>query len=452
MRKLSMALLVGVTLVGCGGDPEVENQEIVSNLIEAGFPANDILVADGAVYVGRDAHVTLEASREMLQAPEASAEQYRTTNLVGTGVTKICINPTADFNSYTNLSQGLDQAITNYNERGLRITFARGPASGCTANITAQTTTGTGGQAGFPSGGLPYGNFFIGTGLNAYSVDVNEHVITHEVGHAIGFRHSDYYNRSISCGAGGDEGDAGVGAILIPGTPDTAVVGGSIMNSCFRATETGEWTASDITALTYLYPSNAVASCSSYNFLSYRGQTGTQIPCSCASGSAGAVWGTDLYTDDSNACVAAVHAGAIPSTGGNVIVTIQPAQSSYTGTTRNGVTTSSYGAWGGSFSVTSQTPVAACSSYNFVSYRGQNGTQVRCSCPTVSAGAVWGTDLYTDDSNVCTAAVHAGVITSSGGTVRVTLQPGQSAYTGTTRNGITTSSYGAWGGSYTLSL
>ncbi|WP_158622202.1 M57 family metalloprotease [Corallococcus sp. CA047B] len=253
-----LAVTCGALLVGCGTDPKAENEEIISNLIEAGFPANDIMVAGGAVYVGRDAHVTLAASREMLQAPEESAEQYRTTNLVGTGVTKICINPTADFNSYSNLSQGLDQAITNYNERGLRITFARGPATDCTATITAQTMGGTGGQAGFPSGGLPYGNFFIGTGLNSFSVDVNEHVITHEVGHAIGFRHSDYYNRSISCGAGGDEGDAGVGAILIPGTPTTATVGGSIMNSCFRATETGEWTSSDITALNYLYTRVAV--------------------------------------------------------------------------------------------------------------------------------------------------------------------------------------------------
>ncbi|RKG85976.1 M57 family metalloprotease [Corallococcus terminator] len=452
MRKLSMALLVGATLVGCGGDPDAENQEIVSNLIQAGFPTNDIMVSDGAVYVGRDAHVTLEASREMLQAPEESAEQYRTTNLVGSGVTKICINPTTDFNSYPNLSQGLDQAIANYNERGLRFTFARGPAADCTATITAQTTGGTGGQAGFPSGGLPYGNFFIGTGLNSYSVDVNEHVITHEVGHAIGFRHSDYYNRSISCGAGGDEGDAGVGAILIPGTPSTATFGGSIMNSCFSANETGEWTSSDITALDFLYPGAAVANCSSYSFTSYRGQNGQQIRCNCSAVSGGSVWGTDLYTDDSNVCVAAVHAGAIASTGGTVLVTIQPGQGSYTGTTRNGITTSSYGAWAGSFSITGLTPAPTnCSSYNFTSYRGQNGTQVRCGCPAVTTGSVWGTDLYTDDSNVCVAAVHAGVIPATGGTVRVTIQPGQSSYTGTTRNGITTSSYGAWSGSFTLS-
>jgi hypothetical protein len=255
MRKLSMALLAGVALVGCGGiEQQSENEEIVSNLVKAGFPADDIMVVDNAVYVGLDAHVTLEASQEMLQSGEGSAEQYRTTNLVGTTVTKICVNPTSTFNSYTRLSQGLDLAIANYNSLGLRITFARGPTTGCTANITATTMSGAGGSAGFPSGGKPYGTINIGTGLNSYSVDVNEHVITHELGHAVGFRHSDYYNRSISCGgAATNEGASTVGAILIPGTPSTTTVGASIMNSCFRSTETGEWTSSDITALNYLY-------------------------------------------------------------------------------------------------------------------------------------------------------------------------------------------------------
>nr|WP_306464222.1 M57 family metalloprotease [Corallococcus exiguus] len=155
---------------------------------------------------------------------------------------------------YSRLSQGLDLAIGNYNSLGLTFTMARGPTTGCNANITATITSGAGGSSGFPSGGLPYGTINIGTGLQSYSVDVNEHVITHEIGHTIGFRHSDYYNRAISCGgSASNEGTAGVGAILISGTPSTATVGGSIMNSCFRSTETGEWTSSDITALTTIY-------------------------------------------------------------------------------------------------------------------------------------------------------------------------------------------------------
>jgi hypothetical protein len=242
----------GALLTGCGVDPQSETEQIVANLVQAGYPEHEILIENGVVYAGHDAVVDLEMSEEMLQT-SGSEEQYRTTNLVGTSVTKICVVPTADFNSYSRLSAGLDLAIENYNRLGLRITFARGSASDCTATISARTMNGVGGSAGFPKGGKPYGTINIGTGLQSYSDDVNEHVITHELGHCVGFRHSDYYNRAISCGSGGNEGSAGVGAIHIPGTPTDARVGGSVMNSCFRSTESGEWSSSDVTALNALY-------------------------------------------------------------------------------------------------------------------------------------------------------------------------------------------------------
>lgn len=241
----------GALLTGCGtgASPQTGNEEIISNLIEAGYPAFSIMVAEGAVYVGRDAHVTLEASQEMLQRGEGSAEQYRTTNLVDTSIVKkICINPTSTFNSYSRLSQGLDLAIENYNSLGLSFVMARGPATGCNANITAQTTSGTGGSSGYPSGGRPYGTITIGTGLQSYSVDANEHIITHQLGHTLGLRHTDYFN-AASCGS--NEGSAGVGAILIPGTPTSDPL--SLMNSCFRSTASGEFSTYDIVALNALY-------------------------------------------------------------------------------------------------------------------------------------------------------------------------------------------------------
>jgi Dual-action HEIGH metallo-peptidase len=249
MFKRAAVLVVscGALLTGCGPS---ENEEIISNLIEAGHPADTIRVADGAVYVGRDTHVTLEASRELLQRGEGSAEHYSTTNLVDTSIVKkICLNPTSTFNSYSRLSQGLDLAIANYNSLALSFSMVRGPTTGCNATITVTTTTGTGSSSGYPSGGKPYGTITLGIGLMNYSVDVSEHVITHQLGHTIGLRHTDYFN---AAGCGSNEGSAGVGAVLIPGTPTTDPL--SIMNSCFFNTNaTGEFSQYDILALNYLY-------------------------------------------------------------------------------------------------------------------------------------------------------------------------------------------------------
>jgi hypothetical protein len=252
LDKVTMFAVIGSVFVfGCGVREADETQETIDNLVEAGFRAEDILVAGGDVYGGRDAHVTLAASREMLEPGEGTAEHYRTTNLM-CGKTRICIHPTASFNSYSQLSAGLDQAINNYNVLPLVFDFVRGPASGCNANITITTTSGTGGSSGFPSGCNPYGMIYIGTGYQSYSLDANEHIISHELGHAIGIRHTDFYS-PLSCGSAVPEGQAGVGAILIPGTP-TGQVPGSIFNACFNpATTTGEFTSSDIAALNYLY-------------------------------------------------------------------------------------------------------------------------------------------------------------------------------------------------------
>lgn len=83
--------------------------------------------------------------------------------------------------------------------------------------------------------------------------------------------------------------------------------------------------------------------------------------------------------------------------------------------------------------------------------RGQNSKSFPFTCPTGGApsGGLWGTDLYTDDSSICTAAVHAGLITlANGGMVTIEIRPGADSYVGSTRNGVTSSGYSAWSGSF----
>lgn len=70
-----------------------------------------------------------------------------------------------------------------------------------------------------------------------------------------------------------------------------------------------------------------------------------------------------------------------------------------------------------------------------------------------ASGRVWGTDIYTNDSTVGKAAVHAGLVSvGQTATIRVCALPGQSSYTSSTRNGVTTLSYGSFRGSIALIL
>jgi hypothetical protein len=79
-------------------------------------------------------------------------------------------------------------------------------------------------------------------------------------------------------------------------------------------------------------------------------------------------------------------------------------------------------------------------------YDGKPGTTVGYDCPSSgSIGTVWGSGPYTSDSSVCTAAVHAGLITlDGGGRVVIKMQVGAASYDGTTQHDIVTTAYDAF--------
>jgi LCCL domain len=67
-------------------------------------------------------------------------------------------------------------------------------------------------------------------------------------------------------------------------------------------------------------------------------------------------------------------------------------------------------------------------------------------------GSVWGSDVYTTDSQLATVAIHAGVLKiGQTGIVKVTILAGQNGYAGSTRNGVSTSGYGPYPASYKVS-
>jgi len=180
-------------------------------------------------------------------------------------------------------------------------------------------------------------------------------------------------------------------------------------------------------------------------------------PCRCvAVDSERLIWGTYYYTSDSNICTAALHAGVIPKTGGVATVQISPGRKLYIGSSYNGVNSSNYGSFRGSyiFSGVAKPPEADVDRLcppNMTAYRAKGGAfSCWCSANAIK-GSVWGGNPYTDDSSVCAAARHAGVITQRGGAVMVKSVPGQDKYPGGPRNGITSAAWQQWDYSYIVS-
>ena len=216
--------------------------------------------------------------------------------------------------------------------------------------------------------------------------------------------------------------------------------------------------------------SSSTTSCSTYTTVPRNAQSlsnGTYTYVVTGS-SSGTIWGTGTYTDDSPIGTAAVHDGHV-AIGGNAVIRLTKSGglSSYTGSTQNGITSSSYGSWSGSYTMTfvstcstsstppPTTPTNSCSTYTVAPSNAQslsNGTYTYVVTGS-SSGTIWGTGTYTDDSPIGKAAVHDGHVAIGGkAVIRLTKSGGLSSYTGSTQNGITSSSYGSWSGSYTMTF
>jgi serine/threonine protein kinase len=184
----------------------------------------------------------------------------------------------------------------------------------------------------------------------------------------------------------------------------------------------------------------------------------------------GDLWGTDVYTDDSILSMATVHAGVLrPGQRGIVKVTILPGRSFYPGSRHHGVASKEWNSpHEGSYRIEAvpglspeiDLPALAGSamdpsshlSYYLMGFRRHQGESFHLDVTGLEPGPfppLWGTDVYSDDSLLEVAVVHAGILRpGQRGVVKVTILPGRDSYQGSTRNGITSADYGPWGGSF----
>jgi hypothetical protein len=197
IRITTLSLLTGLIFASCTksvkeAEPNEISDAVLAKVQSHGFGTSGIQKAEEGYLVEGDIILT----EEFLNSTPgghylriADNEQYRTTNLV-TGLPRnITISSSGNVNS--NVSAAIDAAIARYNAENLQISMTR-VASGGNINIRIVNGGGYIASAGFPSGGNPYNTVKFNRTYQNYSLNFVTTVIAHEVGHCIGFRHTDY--------------------------------------------------------------------------------------------------------------------------------------------------------------------------------------------------------------------------------------------------------------------
>jgi hypothetical protein len=268
MRKISYLLALGTSAVlalsGCqksqdsAVQPAAISADVAAQVKALGFGTSDLKAVEGGYLVEGDILLTPEVlankmDYSMLRV--GADEQYRTTNLV-TGLPRtLTVSISTEFPaSYVT---AIDEAIRRYNDANLQLHFTR--ITSGTADLPVQYASDLGpgvlGQSGgFPQNGNPAPGFkLVPSVIGNQTTNAIATIMAHEMGHCIGFRHTDYMNRAYSCGGRkSNEGASTVGAIQIPGTP-AAADPNSWMLACVGSNVDRPFNANDVTALNYLY-------------------------------------------------------------------------------------------------------------------------------------------------------------------------------------------------------
>lgn len=216
---------------------------------DGAYPSEDGYIVENDIFLSNE---DLNKPIDLKALIIADNEQYRTNNLV-TGLPRnITVRVSSTLPS--SIVTATDAAIARYNAQNLGLTFSRVTSGGNIVVSKAPSGSGYIASAGFPtSTGNPYSSIKFNTTYASWNANTLASIMAHEMGHCIGFRHTDYMDRSYSCGGSYyNEGASSVGAVHIPGTP-TGPDAASWMLACIGNGTNRPFNNNDVTALNYLY-------------------------------------------------------------------------------------------------------------------------------------------------------------------------------------------------------
>lgn len=178
--------------------------------------------------------------------PHGPRFQYRTTNLVGSPKIQQIVVSLAGISGTVWETPARD-ALAQWNAiNGSYVKMVEGSP----ADISVSTTciaSNIAASASFPSGGNPGSTVLVNTCFG-YSIGYSERLrnVVHELGHTIGFRHTNYTQQGETAGSDG--------AVQITGTPTSGGDNSSVMNGGTALNSWIGFSTNDQKAVRTLYP------------------------------------------------------------------------------------------------------------------------------------------------------------------------------------------------------
>ncbi|TKC06621.1 hypothetical protein FA048_15555 [Pedobacter polaris] len=299
-RSYALVIILGLFLTiysGCKKSdqfqqPSIDNETLIkSKLIAAGFDLSqgfskygDKYIVENDILLSVEEINNLSKEQNVIDLFKSGINEKLNNNVTGSkdktshyvgnnllsissSIRTIYIYMPTSFGTY--IQNSLDSAINRYNALDLGLVFSR-TTSSSSADISINATyidpyvdpdNAYLMLAGFPSGGNPYNQISINTYFYNSSYNRNDAItsLAHEMGHTIGFRHTDYMNRAFSCGVVKSNNNEGSGSganhvIGTPGVPDIYTPGS--FNSWMLACSNGSdrpFTEADIVSLKEVY-------------------------------------------------------------------------------------------------------------------------------------------------------------------------------------------------------
>lgn len=237
---------------------KIESSETLSYIKDLGFDEEliedqgEYYVVDGDMLFYKEMHVHPKKPKQ------GRSTQYSSGQLVAPDRQQnisIRVDP-----SLSNWQTAVQNAINSFNSLAdCRLRFNITTSSDADINIIPSFATAVA-DAVFPANGREGFRIRINTAYTGANTDARRQlIIAHELGHCVGLRHSDWYNRG---GSGQSEPQntydpntgAPITAELIPGTPQSDA--NSVMNCCIAGNSWGGFSGFDVVALNELYPAN----------------------------------------------------------------------------------------------------------------------------------------------------------------------------------------------------